>query len=93
MGEEQPTPQGELAPRVGTFFIILGVFSFTLFMASEIAKKPEFDWLFIGIVLTGIGFFFRRRAAPPPPSGRFGGVRKFREGTKKRKEEKAKKKK
>ena len=91
MGEEQPTDQRELVPRIGTFLILLGIFSLIFFLASDFADQPEFDWLFIGMVLMGIGFFFRRRAAPPPPTGRFGTVRKLREDAKKRKEERAKK--
>jgi len=91
MGEEQPTPQSEFVPRIGTFLIILGIFSLIFFLASDFAKSPEFDWLFIGMVLMGIGFLFRRRAAPPPPTGRFGMVRKMRENAKKRKEERYKK--
>ena len=91
MGEEQPTPQAEFVPRIGTFLILLGIFSLILFLASDFANQPEFDWLFIGLVLVGIGFFFRRRATPPPPAGRFGTLRKLRENAKKRKEERAKK--
>jgi succinate-acetate transporter protein len=91
MGEEQPTDQSELVPRIGTFLILLGIFSLIFFIASDSAKQPEFDWLFIGMVLMGIGFLFRRRAPPPPSAGRFGMVRKMREDAKKRKEEKAKK--
>jgi len=86
MGEEQPTPQSEFIPRIGTFLIILGIFSLIFFLASDFAKSPEFDWLFIGMVLMGLGFLFRRKAAP-----RFGMVRKMRENAKKRKEERAKK--
>ena len=91
MGEEQPTPQREFVPRIGTFLILLGIFALVFFLASDFAKQPEFDWLFIGMVLVGIGFLFRRRATPPPPAGRFGMVRKIREDAKKRKEERAKK--
>jgi hypothetical protein len=91
MGEENPTPQSEFVPRIGTFFIVLGIFSLILFLASDFADRPEFDWLFIGMVLMGLGFLFRRSAAPPPPASRFGMVRKMRDDAKKRKEEKAKK--
>jgi hypothetical protein len=92
MSEGGPTPQEELVPRVGTFFIILGIFALIFFLASDFAKKPDFDWLFIGMVLIGIGIVLRRRAPPPPPADRFSMVRKMRENAKKRKEEKAKKK-
>ena len=91
MGEEQPTPQSEFVPRIGTFLILLGIFSLIFFLASDFAQTPKFDWLFIGIVLIGLGILLRRRAPPPPPSGRFGMMRKMREDAKKRKEERAKK--
>ncbi len=90
MGNE-PIDQKELVPRVGTFLILLGIFALIFFLASDFADRPEFDWLFIGMVLLGFGFIFRRRAAPPPPAGRFSTLRKMRESAKKRKEEKAKK--
>ena len=91
MGDDQPTPQYELVPRIGTFLILLGVFSLIFFLASDFANQPKFDWFFVALVLLGIGFFLRRRAAPPPPAGRFGMVRKMRENAKKRKEERSKK--
>jgi hypothetical protein len=92
MGEEQPTPQEEFVPRIGTFLTILGIFALILFLASDFANNPEFDWFFIGLVLMGLGFILRRRAAPPSSSGRFSLIRKLRENAKNRKEERAKKK-
>lgn len=91
MGEEQPTPQREFVPRIGTFLILLGIFSLIFFLASDFAQMPEFDWLFIGMVLMGIGFLLRRRGAPSPPAGRFGMLRKLRENARNRKEEREKK--
>jgi len=92
MGEKQPIPQSEFVPRIGTFLIVLGVFSLILFLASYFARMPEFGWFFIGMVLVGLGILLRRRAAPPPPAGRFGMLRKMQEDAKKREEERAKKK-
>jgi hypothetical protein len=91
MGAEEPTPQYELVPRIGTFFIILGIFALIFFLASDFADRLDFDWLFVGMVLLGLGYFFRRRAAPPPSADRFSSIRKMRESAKKRKEERAKK--
>lgn len=91
MGEGAPTPQEDLVPRIGTFMVLLGVFSLIFFLASDFADRPEFDWLFVGMVFLGIGFIFRRRAPPPAPAGRFSYIRKLRENAKKRKEDRAKK--
>ena len=88
MGEEQK----DLVPRIGTFLLVLGVFFFIFFLVSDFAKQPDFDCFFLGTLLVIIGFGLRRRAAPPPPASRFSRIRKIREETKKRKEEKAKKK-
>ena len=90
MGDEG-TPQYELVPRVGTFFIILGIFALIFFLASDFADRPEFDWLFVGMALLGLGFFFRRHAAHPPSADRFSSIRKMRESAKKRKEGRVKK--
>jgi UDP-N-acetylmuramyl pentapeptide phosphotransferase/UDP-N-acetylglucosamine-1-phosphate transferase len=92
MGEEGPTDQKELVPRIGTFLILLGIFFFILFLASDFANLTDFDWLFLGLIFVAIGFFFRRRATPPPPAGRFGMIRKLRENAKNRKEKGKKKK-
>lgn len=90
MGDDQEIKQEDLLPRIGTFIILLGIFSFIFFLASDFANQPDFDWLFVGILLLAIGFGFRRRAARPAPASRFSMVRKLREKAKKRKEEKKK---
>ena len=93
MGEEQETKQDDLIPRIGTFLVLLGLFAFILFLASDLSNQTDFDCLFVGMLLLAIGWLFRRRATPPPPSRRFSGVRKWRENAKNRKQEKAEKKK
>ena len=89
---EGPSEEKEIVPRIGTFLILMGIFFFILFIASEFAEKTDFDWFFVGLLFVGTGFLFRRRATPPPSAGRFSGLRKLREDAKKRKEKKGKKK-
>jgi hypothetical protein len=66
-----------LIVRVGTFFMVLGAGSFFLFVTSDIADKVDFDYLFIAMLLLGVGWYFRRGKTPPPASGRFSGVKSF----------------
>lgn len=86
--DDNQSNQGDFVPRIGTFLILLGVFFFILFLASDFARQPDFDWLFIGMLAVFIGIIFRRKAPAPPPSGRFSLVRKLRENAKRRREEK-----
>ena len=93
MGDDQEIKQEDLLPRIGTFLILLGLFAFILFLASDLSNQTDFDWLFGGMVLMAIGWFMRRRVQPPPSAGRFASYRKWRESTRKRKQEKKKDKK
>jgi hypothetical protein len=79
-----------LIVRVGMFFYVIGGAAFILFVASDLAKKADFDYLFISIFLMGIGWMFRRGKAPPPSAGRFAWLKKNREEARKGKEEKSK---
>lgn len=69
----------EFIIRIGTFFVLIGVGIFILFIASDYAGKTNFDYLFWAVLSVTIGIMFRRRRPPRPPSGRFGYVRKLRE--------------
>ncbi|MEK6754239.1 MAG: hypothetical protein AABZ00_18415 [Chloroflexota bacterium] len=64
--------------RVGTFFMVMGLGAFVLFVTSDIAEKVDFDYLFVAMVLLFIGWAMRRSKAPPPPAGRFESLRKMR---------------
>ena len=75
----------DIVVRIGTFFVLIGVFVFILFVASDFAKTPEFDLLFLAIIVVGLGWLFRRHKPPRPSAGRFSIF------TKTRKEEKEKK--
>ncbi len=72
--------------RVGTFFVVLGIGIFILFVASDLAEKPDFDYLFMAMLLVGLGWIFRRRKAAPPAADRFSYFRRIR----KRKDNKGK---
>lgn len=66
--------------RVGTFFLIMGIGGFILFVLSDIAEKPDFDYLFVALLLIGGGWYMRRNKAKPPPAGRFSLLKRFRKG-------------
>jgi hypothetical protein len=85
--------EDSLIIRVGTFFMVIGFGAFVLFVTSDIADQVDFDYLFIAMLLIGIGWGFRRKKAPPPPAGRFEYIRKMRENAKNKKTEKPKDKK
>lgn len=72
----------EFIIRIGTFFVLIGVGIFILFVASDYAGKTNFDYLFWAVLSVTVGIMLRRRKPPPPPSGRFGYVRRMREGSK-----------
>jgi hypothetical protein len=61
----------EFLIRIGTFFILIGVGIFILFVASDYANQTNFDYLFWAVLSITIGILFRRRKPPSPPSGRF----------------------
>jgi hypothetical protein len=75
-----------LIVRIGTFFLVIGVGIFILFIASDYAAQTNFDYLFWSVLAVTVGIMLRRRRPPRPPSGRFGYVRKLREGKKGHKE-------
>jgi hypothetical protein len=77
----------EFIARIGTFFLILGFGLFVLFLASDMADMPQFDYLCLAMLSVSLGWMFRRRKAPPASAGRFSLVRKTRENMRKRREE------
>jgi hypothetical protein len=78
----------EFIIRVGTFFILIGVGIFILFVASDSANQTNFDYLFWAVLSVTIGILLRRRKPAPPPSGRFSYLRRMRGGGKDHKDEK-----
>lgn len=78
----------EFIIRVGTFFIVVGVGIFILFVASDYANMTNFDYLFWAVLSITVGILLRRRKPPPPPSGRFSLLHKMRERSEKHQEKK-----
>ena len=70
----------EFLIRIGTFLLLIGIGVFILFVASDMGGKTNFDYLFWSVLSVTVGLMLRRRKAPPPPSGRFGYLRKLRQG-------------
>ena len=70
----------DLVPRMGTFFIILGVASIGYFVISDITEELSFRYFFAGLLFVILGTRFRRNVQKPSPSGRFESWRKFRSG-------------
>ena len=59
-----------IIPRMGTFFLIIGLGLIILFVASDLAETVYFDLFFTGVLPAGLGLYLRRRVAPPPSRGR-----------------------
>ena len=76
--------------RMGTFFMVMGGGIFILFVVSDLADKADFDYLFVAMLLIGIGWALRRGKTPPPSAGRFEWWRSTREEANRRKAEKKK---
>lgn len=71
----------DLVARIGTFFLLIGTFTFILFLASEWANQADFDLLFLAMIALVAGWLMQRRRQPPPPSGRFSLFHRTRAGT------------
>lgn len=96
----------DFTPRMGTFFILLGVGMSILCFASFLIiyspdpqlhtsttdlQKTSFAYLIGAIVALGLGAILRRKAPSPPPSGRFSGFKNLL-NRRKKKDDKSKKK-
>jgi hypothetical protein len=76
--------------RIGTFLIVIGIFVFILFLASDFSNSPDFDYLLGAIFIFSLGWYLQGRKAPPPSAGRFGLIRGARESSRKKREEQEK---
>jgi hypothetical protein len=70
-------PEDTFSIRVGMFLLVMGAGSLMLFVVSDIAQKTDFDFLFIALVLMGIGWSMWRKKPPRPSAGRFAWFNKW----------------
>jgi len=74
MGEPQNYDPKELLYRIGTFFLLIGIGSLVIFLLSESAKDPQFNYFCASMLLLTIAFIFRAQYKKTiTPSGRFSG--------------------
>jgi hypothetical protein len=78
--------------RIGIFFYLIGAITFAIFVASDFAKLPDFDYFFVALALFGAGWFFRRKKKYPPPAPRFVYIKNFLANQRKKRDERLKKK-
>jgi hypothetical protein len=81
--------------RVGTFFFLMGIGLFILFIASDASApviengRTLYELLCGAVTLVAIGFLFRKTATPPQAADRFRTIRKIQERRAAAKKEKA----
>jgi hypothetical protein len=80
-------------PRIGTFFILVGIGLILIFVVSQTDGRADFGYLLASLISFALGFWLRRRRQPPPPSARFSSLKKSREKSRQKKTERAEKKK
>jgi hypothetical protein len=82
-----------LAPRVGTFFILMGIGLMMVFITYEIGGVAHFDYFLISLILLFIGFRLRANNKPASQDSRFSSVRSISEKFKQKQSQESDKKK
>jgi hypothetical protein len=77
-------------PRIGTFFILIGCAFLILFTGTIFAKEANLFYLIFAGAAFFIGSIFRRSTPRPEPS-RFSGIRRMRQRSQQRRENKQEK--
>ncbi|RJP46873.1 MAG: hypothetical protein C4583_17995 [Anaerolineaceae bacterium] len=85
----------EFISRIGTFFFLMGIGLFVLFIASDIGRAhggdpTNYTLLCGAVTLFMVGFLFRRAASPPEAAERFRYIRRIQERREASKKEKNK---
>jgi hypothetical protein len=84
-------PEDTFSIRVGMFFLVMGGGAFILFVVSDLADKPDFDYLFVAMILIAIGWSMWRKKPPPPSADRFAWLRRVRDNARQKRADKQKK--
>jgi hypothetical protein len=79
--------ENNLIPRIGTFFILIGLGLLILFIGSAFSGSVHIGYFFLSAIAFFFGTIFRRRGTRPQ-SGRFGTINTYREKNRQRREEK-----
>jgi len=78
MGAPQGFDRKEVLHRIGTFFLLVGIGLFVIFMASDAAQNFSLSYLCWSLILVIIGFVFRGQFKKSvAPSGRFSLVKRL----------------
>jgi hypothetical protein len=75
-----------LLPRIGTFFILVGLGLLILFVGSAISKDSHGIYLLLSLAAILVGFLFRRNRQVKE-SGRFGFIHRAKERNRQRRKE------
>lgn len=79
MGEPESFSRKETVSRIGTFFLIVGIGLFLLFLLSESSGNTMFEYFCGSTLLITLGFLFRAQYKKAgPASGRFGVFKRLR---------------
>jgi Flp pilus assembly protein TadB len=79
----------EHRPRIGSFFLLVGLVLLILFLGSVMNKDINVVFLGLSIAALLVAYVFRRRT--PQDSGRFGTIRRVSEHGRQRREERQQK--
>jgi hypothetical protein len=79
-------------PRLGTFFILMGLGLLVMFIISVMGKEINVLYLILALAAFFLGFLLNRNR-PVNDSGRFGAIRKASTQSRQRREERMSKKK
>jgi hypothetical protein len=78
MGEPENYNPKEIIHRIGTFFLLVGIGLFVIFMLSESSNQPQFNYFCGSMTLVTLGFLFRAQYKKTTvPSGRFSIIKKL----------------